>query len=105
MAYRTIPIDPDYRRDPKTNCWCGLCQKDIKSETVKLWFAHELDRMEAIHPEDLVGALDEIRYRRAPHLHRSAVQLERVGPECAKKIKGYTIDEALYNQINEKLNS
>lgn len=87
MPYRTTSINPDYRRDPKTNCYCEVCQKDIKAESQVLWIAFELDRLpEIIHPADLATAWIEIRARRAPHLFDDCIQFGRVGPECAKKI-------------------
>lgn len=52
MEFRTQFIDPDYRRDPKTNLFCCRCQKDIKPGS-KYRFVHLVhDGVSALHPGD-----------------------------------------------------
>lgn len=49
--FRTRPLDPDFRRTPKTDCFCALCQKDIKGEP--RYYAHFVyGCAEAVHPDD-----------------------------------------------------
>lgn len=84
--YRTKMMDPDYRREPKTNCFCEVCQKDIKATSPKLWIAYELDKLPLIiHPEDLDEAAKDIRTRRTTPMTRE-LQYGRIGTECAKKV-------------------
>ena len=96
MSYRTSVIDPDYRRDPKTNCYCELCSRDLDPTKDVKWIAFELDKLpEIIHPDDLTVAWIEICSRRSPHLNSDAIQFGRVGPECAKKVEqGFLMDQA-----------
>lgn len=71
---RTHFTDPDYRKDPKTDRFCGLCQRDLKPGA-RVVQAIEADGEHGciVHPEDA-----------------SAEELEHykmlVGPECAKKV-------------------
>lgn len=63
--------DPDYRRSPKTACYCAVCQRDIrdvaKATRVILW-GDELSHI--VHPADATS-------NDMPAL---------IGPECAKEI-------------------
>ncbi len=91
-SYRTSTIDPDYRRQAKTLCYCELCQRDLDPTKPIVWIAFELDKLpEIIHPDDLAIAWPEIRVRRSPHHYKRAIEFRRVGPECAKKVKGWTM--------------
>jgi hypothetical protein len=87
--FRTKPLDPDFRRDPKTDCFCALCQKDIKGEP--RFYAHMIyGCFEAVHPQDREIAnatLDDTEN----------FGLLPVGPDCAKAIGRdfvYTAEEA-----------
>ena len=82
--YRTSFIDPDYRRDPKTDRYCYRCQRDLKPGQPFRYIAYELDRPEAIHADDWEAAKIEIVARRAPHL--DAFVIGPVGMDCARKI-------------------
>lgn len=87
MTYRTKFLDPDYRRQPKTNHYCIRCQRDIQPGSEVRWVAFELDHPESvIHPDDLAKAWEHIRPRRAPHHHNHCIQFEPIGSECVKKI-------------------
>lgn len=77
-GYRSRQLDPDFRRDPKTDCFCALCQKDIKGDPD--YYAHfAYGCVEAIHPDDrdianaIIPAGDN--YGILP-----------VGTDCARKI-------------------
>ncbi len=96
MTYRTMYTDPDFRREPKTRCWCVVCQRDITSTKPPLWVAYELDKFpQIIHPADLQAARDDIRAARPEYTHpHDLIQLERVGSECARRLKGWTMNAA-----------
>jgi len=85
--FRSTVVDPDYRRQPKTNCYCAMCQRDIKSGSPELWIVHELDTWTVvIAKNDIAAAVSDIRPRRSAHHYFDVVQFERVGSECARKI-------------------
>lgn len=87
MTFRTKPISPDYHHRSKTNCWCGLCQRDLDPAKPRQWYAYELDNFTlAIHPVDILIAWVEIAARRASHHAKSCIVIERVGPECARRL-------------------
>jgi hypothetical protein len=88
-AFRYKSLEPDFRRDPKTACYCALCQKDIKGEPK--FFAHMIDGCAAaVHPEDR-----DIANREVPE--QDNFGLLAVGPDCAKIIGRefvYTAEQA-----------
>ena len=65
-----MDCDPDFRRKPKTDCYCMICQKDIKG-------AHRVilmtDNDEIIHPSSDIPA--EVK-----------ANFYSVGNDCAKRI-------------------
>lgn len=69
-------VDPDFRRQPKTQRFCWRCQKDLKSDQKTRWI-HLVDGGGAIlHPED-------------EHLYNDPagdLYWFEVGLDCAKKI-------------------
>lgn len=75
--YRTQFLDwHDTRRQPKTDNYCVVCQKDIKSEP-RFWI-HGVDgcAFNVLHPDD-------------EHLYVSDggdLGLHPVGPDCARRI-------------------
>lgn len=76
--FRTKHLDPDFRRNPKTQCFCALCQMDIKGEP--RYFAHMIHGcFEAVHPEDREIANAMV----AEHENYG---LLAIGSECAKVI-------------------
>ncbi|MCV9965016.1 hypothetical protein OIU34_24270 [Pararhizobium sp. BT-229] len=89
QGFRTKPLDPDFRRDPKTGCYCALCQKDIKGEP--RFYAHMIHGcFEAVHPEDREIA-------NAMVVEHDNFGLLPVGPDCARVIGRefvYTAEEA-----------
>ncbi|MBY3433480.1 hypothetical protein HFN89_04900 [Rhizobium laguerreae] len=77
-SFRYKSLSPDFRRDPKTACYCALCQKDIKGEPK--FYAHMIDGCAAaVHPQDR-----EIANREVPD--HDNFGLLPVGPDCAKVI-------------------
>lgn len=77
-TFRYKSLDPDFRRDPKTACYCALCQKDIKGEPK--FYAHMIEGCTAaVHPDDREIANREV----AEHENFG---LLAVGPDCAKII-------------------
>lgn len=82
--YRKTYMDADYRRDPKTNLYCIMCQRDLKPGQPHRMVCHELDRYDAIHADDWEVAAKEISGRRAKHL--DAVCYQPIGMDCAKRL-------------------
>jgi hypothetical protein len=66
--YRTIYIDPDCRRSPKTDRFCAVCQRDLKAEGMVAWLNECCHHV--VHPMDVQG--------------HEVVGL--IGPECAAKL-------------------
>ena len=83
MTYRTADLDPDYRRDPKTNDYCGRCQRDLKPGQARRWIAYELDTHRVIHPEDFGAATADIMSRRTC---LEPVVIDQIGSDCALKV-------------------
>lgn len=67
MCETHVFVDPDFRRNPKTDYFCGVCQRDIKKPGAPRFYMEDGC---AVDPKALAG--DEI--------------LCHVGPECQKKI-------------------
>lgn len=80
---RTKWMDPDFRSVPKTERFCILCQKDLAPGAKHRIVHWEVDRYEAIHPDDLGGATVEIVERRG---RTDAVQRGLVGMDCARRL-------------------
>jgi hypothetical protein len=71
---RTKCIDPDYRKDPKTDHFCCRCQKDIRGAHR---FVHLVNGGPfALHPED------ESKYI----ADSGDLGSFPIGPDCARKI-------------------
>jgi hypothetical protein len=83
VTYRTKFFDPDYRRYPKTNRYCGVCQRDLKPGQPHRRILYELDTMNAVHGEDWEIATAEITARRTA---RDPVSIELVGMDCARRL-------------------
>ena len=49
---RTMQIDPDYRRNPKTAAFCFLCQKDLKNGEKAGMINVINDGSHIVHPAD-----------------------------------------------------
>lgn len=63
--------DPDYRRDPKTDRFCALCQRDLKEgASVVRALQSGQEACCIVHPDDAIEGDFEVL----------------VGPECAKKV-------------------
>jgi hypothetical protein len=72
--YRLHHTSPDYRRNPKTNRFCALCQRDILGPSVR---AYALDGPQClVHPADAAAASQA----------GGDVFVVELGPECAKLI-------------------
>jgi hypothetical protein len=76
---RTFYFDPDYRKPPKTQFYCAICEKDLKHSSHSI-IVGELSNswMEAIHPDDAAEFYDVS--------NGNEIYVSPVGPECAKKI-------------------
>ena len=82
--FRSKWMDPDFRRDSKTDRFCVICQRDLAEGHAAREVRFELDRFEAIHPEDWDIAALQIAEHRAAHL--DAFQKGLVGMDCARKL-------------------
>ena len=70
-----IFVDCDYRKQPKTSCFCAVCQRDIKNPK---YYAYYSDPCEFAHPDNLQG--NEIKVI--------------IGNECARHFPdGYLIQD------------
>lgn len=73
---RTTFLDPDYRKDPKTDLFCCKCQRDIKPESAYRW-VHIIDGgMTVLHPES------EAEYQS----DAGDTYFHPIGPDCAKQL-------------------
>lgn len=74
--YRTVFLDPDYRRDPKTPVFCCVCQKDIGGTPG--FTARLVDGgVSAVHPDDEHLVPDGLADDYGTH---------PVGSDCARRI-------------------
>jgi hypothetical protein len=86
-TFRTKFLDPDFRRVPKTAHWCVMCQRDLKPGQKHREVRWELDRWEAIHPEDWEVAAVEIPRARPEYAHpENLIERGFIGLDCAKKL-------------------
>lgn len=86
-TFRTKWMDPDFRRDPKTSHFCVLCQRDLKPGQKHAEVRWELDRWEAIHPEDWDKAEAEVRAARPEYAHpEHLIERGLIGMDCAKRL-------------------
>ncbi len=77
--FRTVFLDPDFRRDPKTAVYCCVCQRDIKGEP--RFFARIVDAgASAVHPDD------EHQLDRGAYDDLEDLGVHPVGDECARRI-------------------
>ncbi|HDZ27032.1 MAG TPA: hypothetical protein ENH65_11050 [Candidatus Aminicenantes bacterium] len=66
---RTTCIDPDFRRDPKSDFFCYRCQKSLNGKKHRWIYVDPECNLTAIHPEDAEG-----------------IEPVPVGLDCAKRI-------------------
>ena len=69
--------DPDFRRDPKTDQWCAICQKDIKGDPK--FYIHLIDGCMALHPDDEDKWNDD-------GSDGEDYGIKPIGPDCAKRL-------------------
>ena len=81
--YRAKWIDPDFRRNPKTNRFCERCQRDLKPGQPYRLICYELDVMEAVHQDDWEIAQAHITANRTC---RDPVCIQPIGMDCARKL-------------------
>ena len=75
-ALRKKFTDPDFRRDPKTDQWCAICQKDIRGTPTS--YIHLVNGCMALHPDD------EENY--TPGVDGEDYGFQPVGPDCAQRL-------------------
>jgi hypothetical protein len=76
MHIRTKWTDPDFRKTPKTDFFCILCQRDLKPNQSYRMMAVNAASWEAIHRDDWEKAEPEfIEFYTGP-----------VGSDCARRI-------------------
>lgn len=78
QAFRSKWVDPDFRRDPKTDLYCFVCQRDIKKGFRYLGHAI-MGATEVVHPDDR-----QIADRELPS--EDNLGLLPVGSDCAKRV-------------------
>lgn len=69
---RTIQLDGDYRREPKTEVWCVRCQKDLRPGVERRVVAMVSGESVVIHPDDVAGASGVVEFL--------------IGPCCARQL-------------------
>jgi hypothetical protein len=71
-TFRYRRLDQDFRRDPKTACYCALCQKDIKAEP--RFYAHMIDGRSptAGSPSARISDLSQVAFQRFGKLNIAA---------------------------------
>ena len=70
-------MDPDFRRDPKTDQWCAICQKDIKGDPK--FYIHLIDGCMALHPDD------EDKWKDEGSVGED-YGIQPIGSDCAKRL-------------------
>ena len=80
MTPRTKWVDPDFRRDPKTERYCVVCQRDIAPDRPAFGVMWLWDACAVVHPDDwhMIPAEDV----------GESVHMSLVGPRCRRKIGG-----------------
>lgn len=78
MTYRVKFLDGDYRRDPKTDHFCCMCQKDITGPHRMVHLVEGGDHV--LHPEDEELFADD-KEAQAGDLY-----WHPIGPSCAKRL-------------------
>lgn len=82
-AYRTKFIDYDTRREPKTERYCIMCQRDLKLGQPFRTVMYEIDRFHAVHTDDWDIARADIESRRTC---LGPVQFALMGMDWARKL-------------------
>lgn len=78
---RTQYLDPDYRKDPKTELFCCRCQRDLNPDRKYYYVFLGENGYEATHPEDA-------------HLAKNPIGWCPIGPECVKHLdKEWYVEE------------
>lgn len=82
---RTKFIDPDYRRDPKTNDYCARCQKDLKPGQPRALIHMVSGGPFALHRDDEAAYWAEAATLPGGQ-HPGEMGWFAVGSDCARKI-------------------
>jgi galactose-1-phosphate uridylyltransferase len=80
---RTKLMCLDFRRVPQTDRYCALCQRDLQAGQPAREVRWELDKYEAVHPDDWEEAEREVCARRG---RADAVQRGLLGMDCARRL-------------------
>lgn len=75
-------VDPDFRRDPKTDVFCWRCQKDLKPGQPRKWVHIINGGIDLLHPDD------EDQYDRIANA-ASDLGCFPVGMDCARRIGAF----------------
>lgn len=76
MTIRTKWMDPDFRPRPKTDCFCRICQRDLKPGQKRRYVLFFENHFEAVHRDDWEAA----------QAQPGVWNIEPIGSDCAKKI-------------------
>lgn len=74
-----VYTDPDFRRTPKTDLYCGICQRDIKTKNYREAFLIESGFV-AVHPDQVLLISEEEQKK------TEVWGWTPVGNDCAKRI-------------------
>lgn len=66
--------DPDFRRTPKTDCFCYMCQKDIKGSSSTVFLSRD-DTFVLLKVADVCDLIDV-----------ELIWPVLIGPECEKQV-------------------
>lgn len=69
---RTIYLDPDFRRTPKTARFCAVCQRDLGEKQLARVVVTIHGGTEAVHPENILQATQG--------------RWQFIGTDCAERI-------------------
>ncbi|AXQ69848.1 hypothetical protein HOU03_gp420 [Caulobacter phage CcrSC] len=89
VPYRAVWMEPDYRRDPKSNHFCCRCQKDLKEGQPRRVVHTVGGGPYALHPDD-TDLFAQVEPYPEPHdgwpRHGSDMGWFLIGADCAKMI-------------------
>ena len=73
-------MDPDFRRDPKTPTYCGVCRRDLKPGQPRRRILFAPTNYEAVHSEDWERALAPAGPSGEGWI------IEPIGMDCARRL-------------------
>ncbi len=91
MTFRTAQLDPDNRRDPKTNFACIRCARDLRPGQPHRWVRVVGGGAQVLHPED------EAIFHADEEAMRGDLGGWPIGMDCARKVGlAFTVEPSVY---------